>query len=65
MSPVKCDVPFSSASFYQGSSKVLTSDEVPSTADIVFVMQHAPCNKDILDKVKGLVDDMDKALKVN
>ena len=33
-------------------------------ADVVFVMQHAPCNRDLVDKVRGIVDDLNKAMNL-
>jgi hypothetical protein len=60
---VRCEVPFSSDKFYEGESKTLDGADVPKTADVVFLVQHAPCNKDVLDRVKGVVDDMEKALR--
>jgi hypothetical protein len=60
---VKCEVPISADKFYEGETKTLNSGEVPKTADIVFVVQHSQCNKDVVDKLKGVVDDMEKALR--
>ena len=62
---VRCEVPFSSDKFYEGETKSLSGSDVPKTADIVFVVQHASCNKDIVDKVKTVIDDLDKALRTD
>jgi len=60
---VQCEVSLSSDKFYEGELKTLESDQVPQAADIVFLVQHAPCNRDVIDKVKGAIDDLDKAFR--
>jgi len=59
---VTCKVPLTHEVFLEGQTKLLTDNKVPKIADVVFVVQHAPCNRDVLDKVKGMVDDLEKAL---
>jgi hypothetical protein len=39
-----------------------SDDKLPSAADVVFVVQHAACNRDILTRVAGLADNIDKAM---
>lgn len=60
---VRCEVPFTSDKFYEGEAKTLNAGDVPKTADVVFLIQHAACNKDVVDKLKAVVDDMEKAFK--
>jgi len=60
---VSCEVPFTSDKFYEGESKELSGAAVPMTADVVFVIQHAACNKDLLPKIRDFVTSMDNALK--
>lgn len=61
---VQCEVPLNSDKFYEGETRTLeTPDQVPQAADIVFVVQHSDCNTDVIDKVKGVLDDMDKAFR--
>lgn len=62
---VRCEVPDSERTYYESSTfKFTTEVPAPKIADVVFIVQHSPCNKDLLDKVKGLVDDLDKAMTV-
>jgi len=58
---VTCKVPLTLEQFTEGQSKRLSEEKVPKVADVVFLVQHAPCNRDVLDKVKAMVDDLDKA----
>jgi hypothetical protein len=60
---IECKVPFSEAKFYEGQSTTLNKDEVPKTADVIFLVQHGACNSDVIDKVKGVTDDMEKAFR--
>jgi hypothetical protein len=60
---VSCEVPFSSDKFYEGEDKTISGDTVPMTADVVFLIQHAGCNKDLLAKIRDFAISMDNALK--
>lgn len=61
---MRCEVGDSSSPQFESST--FTYDETnraPKAADVVFIVQHSSCNKDLLDKVKGLVDDLEKAMR--
>jgi len=62
---VRCEVPFTSDKFYEGETKSMSGSDVPKTADVVFVVQHASCNSDVIDKIRNVIDDLDKALKAD
>ena len=59
---VQCEVPLSRfEKFYEGETKTLKEGSVPKSADVVFVIQHAPCNNAVVSKIRESVDDMNKA----
>jgi len=58
---VSCEVPSSNVKYTR--SRTLSEDEIPSSADVVLVIQHAPCNSHVIDKVKDAIDNLDNALK--
>jgi len=60
---VSCEVPFTTDKFYEGEEKRVSDSAVPMTADVVFLIQHAPCNKDLLTKIRDFATSMDNALK--
>jgi hypothetical protein len=61
---VRCEVPSSNKVFYDTETiKLETPEDIPRAADVVFVVQHAPCNRNVLAKVVGLVDNLDKAMR--
>jgi hypothetical protein len=60
---VQCEVTQTSDKFYEGEVRTLETDQVPQAADVVFVVQHAPCNSDVIEKVKGVLNDLDNAFK--
>ena len=61
---VRCEVPDTGKSFYQMETVQLDRPaDVPRAADIVFVIQHAPCNVDLMSKILALVDGLDKAMR--
>lgn len=63
---IQCEVTISdktSDKFYESDVKTLEGDQVPQAADVVFVVQHAECNRDVIEKVKSVIDDMDKAFR--
>jgi hypothetical protein len=47
--------------YTQGQNLTLRGDEVPEAADVVFVIHQSSCNREIVDQLKDLVDDMEKA----
>jgi hypothetical protein len=57
---VRCSLP-SGAYFHEGEVTTLNEAEVPRSADVVFVIQHAACNKGVVDKLTDIIDDIDKA----
>lgn len=38
-------------------------NSIPRAADVVFVIQHARCNAEVMEKITGLVDSLDKAMR--
>lgn len=59
---VQCQVPNNALEkFYEGETKTLKDGSVPKSADVVFVIQHAPCSNAVLSKIRESVDDMIKA----
>jgi hypothetical protein len=61
---VRCEVPTTNNVFYELDSVTLDKPEdIPRAADVVFVVQHAPCNRDVLEKIAGLADSIDKAMR--
>lgn len=62
---VRCEVPTATPRvFYELDSVTLDKpDDIPRAADVVFVVQHAPCNRDVLEKAAGLADSIDKAMR--
>jgi hypothetical protein len=60
---VRCEAPDSGRTYYESSSFQFSSTTpAPKIADVVFIVQHSPCNRALLGKVKDLVDDLDKAM---
>ena len=49
--------------FSEGQNVTIKDEEVPNTADIVFVIHHSECNQMMLDNLKSMVDDMEKVFK--
>lgn len=49
--------------FIQGQNVTLREDAVPEAADVVFVIHQAACNREVVDQLKDLVDDMEKIFK--
>lgn len=61
---VRCEVPTTNKVFYELDQITLeNANDIPRAADVVFVIQHAPCNRDVLDKIAGLADGIEKAMK--
>ena len=46
-----------------GEEITLRGKRVPDAADVIIIMQHAPCNKRIHMKLKDTIDDLEKALR--
>jgi len=63
MVTVRCEVPGTGKIFYEMDTVRLDKPaDLPRAADIVLVIQHAPCNSDLMSKMATLVDSLDKAL---
>lgn len=61
---VRCEVPDTGKVFYEMETiKLEQPSDIPRAADIVLVIQHAPCNRDVLGRISGLVDNIDKAMQ--
>jgi hypothetical protein len=61
---VRCEVPTTNKVFYELDQVTLDNEnDIPRAADVVFVIQHAPCNRDVLEKMAGLSDGIEKAMK--
>ena len=50
--------------FIEGEDVSIDAEDVPQTADTVFVIQHSECNEQLLDKVMDIAVALDKNLKV-
>jgi hypothetical protein len=63
---VRCEVPNTNRVFYELDRITLDNEnDIPRAADVVFVIQHAPCNRGVTDKISGLADSIEKALKAD
>jgi len=61
---VHCEVPGTGRQFYELETVQLDEpSDLPRAADIVFVIQHAPCNGDLMAKMSAVVDGLDKAMQ--
>lgn len=61
---VRCEVPSNSfEKFYEGETKTLKEGSVPKAADVVFVVQHAPCNGPVVSKIRESIEDFSKAFR--
>jgi len=61
---VRCEVPGTGRLFYEMDTVQLDKPaDLPRAADIVFVIQHAPCNRNLMNKISTLVDGLDKAMR--
>jgi len=61
---VRCEVEGAGRQFYEMDTvRLNTASDVPRAADVVFIIQHAPCNADLMSKIPGLVDSLDKAMR--
>src|SRR6218665_1049011 len=61
--PVRCEAPDSGRTYYESSTfQFNEAAPAPKIADVVFIVQHSPCNKGLLSKVKDLVDDLNTAM---
>jgi hypothetical protein len=56
----------SGRSLFEGESVMLNEaqENVPRSADVVFMIQHGSCNKAPVDKLKTLVDEIEKAYRM-
>ena len=52
------------AEFIEGEDVEILEDNVPKSADTVFIIQHSECNEELLDKVMDMAKALDKNLKV-
>jgi len=61
---VRCEVGDTGRQFYDMDTVQLdTPADLPRAADVVFIIQRAPCNFDLMSKISGLVDSLDKAMR--
>jgi hypothetical protein len=60
---VRCEIESMDVQFTEGQNYTLEGDNVPQSADVVFILQHAECNRDVLGNLKDLVDDLERAFK--
>jgi len=61
---VRCEVPDTGRQFYELDTVQLDKPtDLPRAADVVFVIQHAPCNTDLMSKVSAVVDSLDQAMR--
>lgn len=52
-----------SQKFTENDDRRLEGTDVPQSADVVFVVSHKPCNKDVIPKLKKLLDGIEDSLK--
>ena len=45
------------------TNTTLEDDDVPQSADVVFVVSHRPCNADLVNKLDNIVSQIDSSLK--
>eukprot|EP00914_Ancora_sagittata_P028296 GHVO01055748.1.p1 GENE.GHVO01055748.1~~GHVO01055748.1.p1 ORF type:complete len:433 (+),score=60.24 GHVO01055748.1:133-1299(+) len=60
---VRCEIETLGAEFTEGQNFTLQGETVPQSADVVFILEHAECNQEVLNKLKDVVDDMEVAYK--
>jgi len=61
---VRCEVEGANRLFYETDTVQLNApSDIPRAADVVFVIQHATCNAELMSKIPGLVDSLDKAMR--
>lgn len=61
---VRCEVTDTGRLFYEMETVQLDKPmDLPRSADVVFVIQHAPCNLDLMSKITAVVDGLDKAMQ--
>eukprot|EP00920_Eleutheroschizon_duboscqi_P012335 GHVT01029474.1.p1 GENE.GHVT01029474.1~~GHVT01029474.1.p1 ORF type:complete len:2008 (+),score=229.68 GHVT01029474.1:1639-7662(+) len=61
---VRCEMP-NGRSYYEGQNVTISEKEktVPDSADVVFVVEHGPCNKELVKKMKLLINFYEKNMK--
>ena len=60
---VRCEVPDTGRLFYELDTVQLDNPaDLPRAADVVFVIQHAACNVDLMSKISALIDGLDNAM---
>ena len=61
---VRCEVPDTGRLFYEMETIQLDKPtDLPHAADVVFIIQQAPCNRDLMNKISTVVDGLDKAMR--
>jgi hypothetical protein len=61
---VRCEVANTGRVFYEMDTVKLSEPaDIPRAADVVFIIQHATCNRNVLSKMTGLIDNMEKAMQ--
>lgn len=60
---VRCEVPSTRRTFYdEDVIRLDTPESVPRVADLVFVVEHGECNRNVLPKIVDLIDDLENAM---
>ncbi len=62
VSAVRCELD-GGREFTQASNITIREDEVPESSDIVFVIHQDDCNTEVVNQLKDLVDEMEKAFE--
>jgi len=62
---VRCEMANDGAEFIEGEDVEILEDNVPKSADTVFIIQHSECNEELLDKVMDMAKALDKNLKTS
>lgn len=60
---MRCEIEGLNTEITEGMNYTLSGESMPKSADVVFILQHAECNTDVLDKLKDVVDDLESTFK--
>jgi len=61
---VRCEVESLNTEMTEGMNQTLQGDDVPQSADVVFVIEHSDCNRDVVSKIAEFVTDLEQAFKL-
>ena len=61
---MRCKLP-SGRPYYEGQNITLSEKTVPDSADVVFVVEHGPCNKDMVNRMRFMINFYERSMKKN